>query len=1022
MANPDNKTDEYGDVLGTLKADDVVDYRLQKHHTHKKPKNPHLDLRLGTINTGLYSWAIPGGELPEAGKKKLAPQTPVHPHSYGTFSGPLRSGYGKGRVELAESGAATISKVTPASVHFTVTRGNMPVRYALIKVKKGNERDWLLIRKSEDKPPVATTLTATDTQDAVAQVANMKEATIQITGGKIKLAGADIEIGATVTSTDGAEAVLRILGELHRTGMAGHSHSVVVDPDSKEDAVSVGWDGDGSDHISALRIGKRKLSRKNMKALLAGNLKLKDCAGYTPEAKTAADSKGGRSYSCVMIELKGDSAKKLLKFGKSIPKSELQPPDDDTPALETDPHITIKYGLLTESSDRIKKALKEFGPAKVKLGKVSIFSGEDYDVVKVGVTSAALRKMRKPLDAMRNGDKYPDYKPHATIAYVKKGEGKKYVGRTDLEGVELTLDTIDFSDKNNNHTFFKLTGTEKKATLDYQRTTPGESEKDISTKDKPTSRYTDAQLTASKYGEFKRKKGKKILTGKSPLRIMKEAVEAKIAKVKQEGDTDWAVYNEAETKVLGLHTRPEAAHKQDREENGDTNGAAIARKTAQTNTPDYGAMADYVAPLEDFSPAVYNDPGRNAGQAIGYGHNITRNPDLLGNTFPDLDMDAIRGGTATLTQPQARTLLEQHDLPRYYQQAQGWFPNLGTYPQDVQNVIASSTFRGMMGDSPDTRRLINAGDWSGAADEYLEADDYRNAIAPGSRTAGVAPRMQQVSDAFRTYGTQLAAAPATVPVTDPVTAPVTPPAAPVAAPTPVAAPAAPVATEYTIQNGDNLSTLAQQYGVTVAELLQLNPTITDPNRIQAGQTINVPATEKTEAAKLKKPPALKVEKAPAVDVPPVGAEAPLPPQQALPPKPPTKIGSADTVKLIVTDKEGNAKAELDAEIADTLLTRRIGLSKRAELPAGRGMFFDKIGAYWMKDVEFPLDIVFLSKNGSVLEKQHMPQLIQDADQAPLYESTDKTAAHALELPAGWFDEQGIVPGDRLQVALRLPRL
>ncbi|MCX6724255.1 MAG: LysM domain-containing protein [Candidatus Staskawiczbacteria bacterium] len=49
----------------------------------------------------------------------------------------------------------------------------------------------------------------------------------------------------------------------------------------------------------------------------------------------------------------------------------------------------------------------------------------------------------------------------------------------------------------------------------------------------------------------------------------------------------------------------------------------------------------------------------------------------------------------------------------------------------------------------------------------------------------------------------------------------------------------------TIKQGDNLSKLASQYGVTVADLMKANPTISNPNLIYAGKTLNIPGAEPT---------------------------------------------------------------------------------------------------------------------------------------------------------------------------------
>lgn len=46
--------------------------------------------------------------------------------------------------------------------------------------------------------------------------------------------------------------------------------------------------------------------------------------------------------------------------------------------------------------------------------------------------------------------------------------------------------------------------------------------------------------------------------------------------------------------------------------------------------------------------------------------------------------------------------------------------------------------------------------------------------------------------------------------------------------------------EYIVQPGDTLSVIARRFGITLQQLLAVNPQITDPNRIFPGQRINIP--------------------------------------------------------------------------------------------------------------------------------------------------------------------------------------
>ena len=55
-------------------------------------------------------------------------------------------------------------------------------------------------------------------------------------------------------------------------------------------------------------------------------------------------------------------------------------------------------------------------------------------------------------------------------------------------------------------------------------------------------------------------------------------------------------------------------------------------------------------------------------------------------------------------------------------------------------------------------------------------------------------------------------------------------------------------TEYTVQSGDTLSQIAASNGVTLQEILDANPSITNPDEIQAGQTITIPGKASEEGS------------------------------------------------------------------------------------------------------------------------------------------------------------------------------
>ena len=73
-------------------------------------------------------------------------------------------------------------------------------------------------------------------------------------------------------------------------------------------------------------------------------------------------------------------------------------------------------------------------------------------------------------------------------------------------------------------------------------------------------------------------------------------------------------------------------------------------------------------------------------------------------------------------------------------------PKFNEFPVDVQVPIFSEYYRGSIGGSKNTRRLINEGKYAEAAVEFLNNKEYRDAENLGKR--GIRTRMEKVADAL----------------------------------------------------------------------------------------------------------------------------------------------------------------------------------------------------------------------------------------------------------------------------------
>jgi len=100
------------------------------------------------------------------------------------------------------------------------------------------------------------------------------------------------------------------------------------------------------------------------------------------------------------------------------------------------------------------------------------------------------------------------------------------------------------------------------------------------------------------------------------------------------------------------------------------------------------------------------------------------------------------------------------------------------------------------------------------------------------------------------------------------------------------------------------------------------------------------------------------------------------------------------------------------EVAGTPEAKRRGLSGHAALDPGHGMLFPYESAgyhsFWMKDMNFDIDIVWI-RDGIVVDiQEHVPHRVDPP--LPVYRPA-RPADHVLEVPAGFARESGWRIGD-----------
>ena len=133
-------------------------------------------------------------------------------------------------------------------------------------------------------------------------------------------------------------------------------------------------------------------------------------------------------FGCVLLNFNLD----LVEIHNCIEKKDLvlKSKEGQKLGIEDEPHVTLLYGLHEEVTvEQIKEVVCRFNFNKCCFYDISCFYNDEYDVLKFEVKGDNLEKVNEELRKLPHTNKYLEYNPHLTLAYLKKGKGKEYINK-----------------------------------------------------------------------------------------------------------------------------------------------------------------------------------------------------------------------------------------------------------------------------------------------------------------------------------------------------------------------------------------------------------------------------------------------------------------------------------------------------------------------------------------------------------------------------------------------------------------
>jgi len=167
-------------------------------------------------------------------------------------------------------------------------------------------------------------------------------------------------------------------------------------------------------------------------------------------------------FSSVQIDFPKSIQKDYIKIEKKIIKKEFLFDEKKGMGYEKNPHVTVLYGIHDINPPiELIDIIETYPKFSITLGDISLFKGDennnDFDVIKINIHSPDLYILNNLIKKeVEYTTEYPEYIPHATLAYVKANSLDHLENLNIFQGIVIPVSYATFSSKNGTHRFIQF--------------------------------------------------------------------------------------------------------------------------------------------------------------------------------------------------------------------------------------------------------------------------------------------------------------------------------------------------------------------------------------------------------------------------------------------------------------------------------------------------------------------------------------------------------------------------------------
>jgi hypothetical protein len=168
------------------------------------------------------------------------------------------------------------------------------------------------------------------------------------------------------------------------------------------------------------------------------------------------EKSANHDFGCVMLDLDVPNWNEITSI--IDPNDLYEVSDDSTYGLQTDPHVTVLYGLHGDIDDsKVAEIINKwkYQDLDLEITGLDNFKNDNFEVVKFSVNPTQnLQDFNRDLSQLPNSNELPEYKPHITVGYVKPGTSDKYLNPN--HKLDFKIKHIKYSKPNGQDLLFNL--------------------------------------------------------------------------------------------------------------------------------------------------------------------------------------------------------------------------------------------------------------------------------------------------------------------------------------------------------------------------------------------------------------------------------------------------------------------------------------------------------------------------------------------------------------------------------------